>query len=77
MVSFLGRAALLALLLPACGCTDTSLPLGGGQGAVAGLDGAAMVPQSAGSGASINDALSPGGSGQESTGPGGIYPPLE
>ncbi len=66
---------LAALLLP-CGCSTGILPYGSGQGALGGLDGAAMMPQSAGSGASINGILTPGGSG-ETTGPGGIYPPLE
>lgn len=76
MASLISRTALLALLLLPCACSQQGLPLGS-QGAVGGLDGAAMVPQSAGSGAFINSALSPGGSGAESTGPGGIYPPLE
>ncbi len=71
----LRRLLALAALLLACGCSTGPLPYSSGQGALGGLDGAAMVPQSAGSGASINGILTQGGG--SSTGPGGIYPPLE
>ena len=72
----LRHALVLAALLLPCGCSTGTLPYNSGQGALGGLDGAAMMPQSAGSGASINGILTPGGGG-ETTGPGGIYPPLE
>ncbi len=73
-IPWLAIGALLAL--GACSVPPPAPSLGGGRGALGGLDGAAMTDQSAGSGASINDALSPGGGGT-SVGPGGIYPPLQ
>lgn len=70
------RLALCILpLLGGCSLAPPALPLGGGQGALGGLGGAAMTDHAVGSGASVNDILSRDGT--STSGPGGIYPPLQ